>query len=118
MTTNKIRHWAVALGLVAVAGMTAASAAGYARHTAAPAAHFDAMPVASGDLGEVIVYAPHDLGEVIVHAPHDLGEVLVTVHRTPAEGTYLAEVVVTAPRAGAAFTARANDTAATLAAVQ
>ena len=118
MFTNKIRHWAVALGLVAVAvaGVTGASAAGFVHH--APAARTEALPVPSGDLGEVIVHAPHDLGEVIVHAPRDLGEVLVTVHREPVEGAYLAHVIVTVPRESDALYTHATEVAATLAAVQ
>ena len=117
MTTNKIRHLAVALGLVAVAAVTGASAAGFARHNA-PTARTETLPVPSGDLGEVIVHAPHDLGEVIVHAPHDLGEVLVIVHREPVEGAYLAHVVVTVPREGSTVYTRSTEAAATLAAVQ
>jgi len=117
MYTNKIRHIAVALGLVAVAVVTGASAAGFA-HRAAPAARGETLPVPAGDLGEVIVHAPHDLGEVIVHAPHDLGEVLVVVPRTPVSGTYLAEVVVTVPREDGALYTHATEAAATLAAVQ
>jgi hypothetical protein len=115
MLTNKIRHWVVALGLVAVAGITGASAAGFVRHAGA---RVEAMPVPSGDLGEVIVHAPHDLGEVIVHAPHDLGEILVTVHREPVEGAYLAHVIVTVPRESGAVYTNATEAAATLAAVQ
>ena len=115
MLTNKSRHFAVALGLVAIAAMTAASAAGHARHAKM---QNESLPVPSGDLGEVVVHAPHDLGEVIVHAPHDLGEVLVTVHRVPVEGAYLAEVVVTVPRETTEMYAGATEAAATLAAVQ
>ena len=117
MYTNKIRHIAVALGLVAVAVVTGASAAGFA-HRAAPAARGETLPVPAGDLGEVIVPAPHDLGEVVVHAPHALGEVLVIVHREPAEGAYLAHVVVTVPREENAVYTHATEAAATLAAVQ
>jgi len=117
MYTNKIRHIAVALGLVAVAVVTGASAAGFVRHNSA-AVRIEALPVPSGDLGEVVVHAPHDLGEVIVHAPHDLGEVLVVVHREPVEGAYLAHVVVTVPREGDAVYGHAAEAAATLAAVQ
>ncbi len=106
MNTNKIRHIAVALGLVAVAVVTGASAAGFA-HRAAPATRGETLPVPAGDLGEVIV-----------HAPHDLGEVLVIVPRTPLSGAYLAEVVVTVPREGAALYTLATEAAATLAAVQ
>jgi hypothetical protein len=99
MFSSKMRHWVVALGLVAVAGVTASSAAGFvhAGRATAPAASGSPV-VVSGDLGEVVVRAPHDLAEVIVHAPHDLGEVLVMVAPAPAGGTYLADVVVTAPR--------------------
>jgi hypothetical protein len=103
MSSSTMRHWVVALGLVAVAGVTAASAAGFGHtvHGAAGPAARGSLPVfVSGDLGEVVVYAPGDLGEVVVHAPHDLGEVLVNVARTPPAGTYLAEVVVTATRDG------------------
>jgi hypothetical protein len=117
MYTNKIRHIAVALGLVAVAAVTGASAAGFARHNA-PTVRTETLPVPSGDLGEVIVHAPHDLGEVVVHAPHDLGEVLVTVHREPVAGSYLAEVIVTVPRDGGTVYTRSTEAAATLAAVQ
>lgn len=117
MFTNKIRHWAVALGLVAVAAVTAASAAGFA-HRAATPSRTESLPLPSGDLGEVIVHAPHDLGEVVVHAPHDLGEVLVTVHREPAEGAYLAHVVVTVPRESDAIYTHATEAAASLAVVQ
>jgi len=117
MNTNKIRHIAVALGLVAVAVVTGASAAGFAHH-AAPTARTETLPVPSGDLGEVIVHAPHDLGEVIVHAPHDLGEVLVVVPREPVAGAYLAEVIVTVPREGVAVYTHATEAAATLAAVR
>jgi hypothetical protein len=117
MYTNKIRHIAVALGLVAVAVVTGASAAGFARHNAA-AVRTETLPVPSGDLGEVVVHAPHDLGEVIVHAPHDLGEVLVIVHPEPVDGAYLAEVVVTVPREDGAVYTHATEAAATLAAVQ
>jgi hypothetical protein len=116
MYTNKIRHIAVALGLVAVAVVTGASAAGFAHR--ASAARGETLPVPAGDLGEVIVHAPRDLGEVIVHASHDLGEVLVVVPRTPVSGAYLAEVVVTVPREGAALDTNAADAAATLAAVR
>ena len=71
------------------------------------------MPVASGDLGEVVVYAPGDLGEVVVHAPHDLGDVLVMVPRLPAPGVYLAKIVVTASRdRGSMVASDANATAA------
>jgi hypothetical protein len=118
MYTNKIRHWAVALGLVAVAGITGASAAGYTHHGRLPAGRSETLPVPSGDLGEVIVHAPGDLGEVIVHAPRDLGEVLVNVHREPVEGAYLAHVIVTVPREGSAVYTHVTEAAATLAAVQ
>ena len=96
MNNSTVRHWVVALGLVAVAGITGASAAGFvthARHGAPVAA-----PVVSGDLGEVVIVAPADLGEVVVHAPHDLGDVMVEARRTGPAPAYLAEVVVTAPR--------------------
>ena len=116
MFTNKIRHVAVALGLSAVAAMTAASAAGFAHH--AKATQSEPLPIPSGDLGEVVVHAPHDLPDVIVHAPHDLGEVLVNVHRVPVEGAYLAEVVVTVPREKGELYTRASDGVATLAVVQ
>jgi hypothetical protein len=117
MFSNTMRHWVVALGLVAVAGVTAASGAGFGHATRqAPPAARASLPAVSGDLGEVVVYAPGDLGEVIVRAPHDLGEVLVTVGRTPLEGAYMAEVVVTAPRDGGAGIT--DGAAATLAAVR
>ena len=110
MDATTIRHWGVALTLAAIAGITAASAAGFTHHGRAPAARTEVLPVPDGDLGEVVVHAPHDLGEIIVHAPHDLGEVLVTVRRDPVP--FLAEVVVTAQRAtidaGAAMVAVAR----------
>jgi hypothetical protein len=118
MFTSKIRHWAVALGMVAVAGITAASAAGLVRHTAAPAARIETLPVPSGDLGEVVVYAPHDLGEVIVHAPHDLGEVLVNVRREPVAGSYFAHVIVTVPRKSMPVDTLTTGAAATFAAAR
>ena len=117
MLTNKIRHSAIALGLVAIAAVTGASAAGFVRYGAQAAASAP-LPVPSGDLGEVIVHAPHDLGEVIVHAPRDLGEVLVTIPREPAAGAYLAHVVVTVPRESDAVYTHATEAAATLAVVQ
>ncbi len=116
MFTNKIRHWAVALGLVAIVCVTAASAAGLTHHAKGPAGRGEQLPVPSGDLGEVIVHGHAALGDV-APAIHDLGEVLVNVHREPVEGAYLAEVVVTVPRTGTADT-RADGAAATLAAVQ
>jgi hypothetical protein len=109
MFSSKIRHWVVALGLATVAGIAASSAAGLGSHAQrVPAAKMEreAMPVASGDLGEVVVYAPGDLGEIIVHAPHDLGDVLVLVPRLPAPGVFLAKIVVTAPRDGGTMLAR------------
>jgi hypothetical protein len=115
MLSNKIRHWAVALGLVAIVCVTAASASGLAHHAKGQEDRSE-LPVPSGDLGEVIVHGRAELGDV-VPAIHDLGEVLVTVHRMPADGAFLAEVVVTVPRAGTTG-ARADGTAATLAAVQ
>ena len=117
MFTNKTRHWTVALGLVAIAGFTAASAGGLV-HPANPGARSETLPVPSGDLGEVIVHAPGDLGEVIVHAPHDLGEVLVSVRRSEAEPAYLAQVVVTVPRERGAVYSPADDAVVSLAAVQ
>ena len=95
MFSTTMRHLVVAVALVAVAGVTGASAAGYVhtRHTLETAA-----PVVSGDLGEVVVHAPSDLGEVIVYAPHDLGNVLVEARRSTAGAPYLAEILVTAPR--------------------
>jgi len=106
MFTNKTRHLVVALALVAVAGITATSAAGFVHNGSEAATATDSSrPMVSGDLGEVVVLAPHDLGEVIVHAPHDLGEVLVNVAREPAPGTYLAQIEVTAPRARGGFAA-------------
>ena len=89
MFTSKIRHSVVGLGLLAAAGLAAASVSGFATGT---------LPTASGDLGEIVVNAPHDLGEVIVRAPHDLGEVFVFAQRAPFDAPFLAEVVVTAPR--------------------
>jgi hypothetical protein len=101
MFTSKMRHWVVALGLVAVVGVTGASAAGFvnhARHTGQATTESGQAPVVSGDLGEVVIHAPNDLGEVVVFAPHDLGNVLVEARRTGAAPAYLAEIVVTAPR--------------------
>ncbi len=111
MFTNTLRHWAVALGLVAIICVTAASAAG---HTKGQAGR-EALPIPSGDLGEIVVHGRAELGDVV--RVHDLGEVLVTVHRQPVEGSYLAEVVVTVPRL-AASDARSDGATATLAAVQ
>jgi hypothetical protein len=109
MFSSKMRHWIVALGLVAAASVAASSAAGLGSHVQrVPAAGIEreAMPVASGDLGEVVIYAPGDLGEIVVHAPHDLGDVLVMVPRLPPPGVYLAKIVVTATRDGGAMLAR------------
>ncbi|MBS0393377.1 MAG: hypothetical protein JSR54_02065 [Proteobacteria bacterium] len=106
MLTNKFRHWLVALTLVAVAGVTAASAAGLTAHRGATH-RTDALPIPSGDLGEVVV-----------HAPRDLGEVVVTVHRQPVDGEFLAEVVVTVPREDSAVYMHATEAAATLASLQ
>ena len=117
MSKNKLRRFAVALGLVAIAAVTGASAAGFARHSATPA-RTEPLPAPSGDLGEVIVHAPHELGEVIVHASRDLGEVLVTVRREPVEAAYLAHVIVTAPREAGAVYSHATEAAATLAVAQ
>lgn len=97
MFTTTMRHLVVAVGLVAVAGVTGASAAGYVKHTRT-SVEAPAPVVVSGDLGEVVVHAPNDLGEVIVYAPHDLGNVLVEARRSTAGAPYLAEVVVTASR--------------------
>lgn len=115
MYTNKIRHWAVALGLVAFAGITGASAAGFVHHTPARS---QALPVPSGDLGEVVVVAPRYLGEAALRARHDLGEVLVTVHREPVDGAYLAHVVVTVPRDRETVYTNATEAAATLASAE
>ena len=97
MFNTTMRHLVVALGLVAVAGVTGASAAGYVKHTR-QALETSAPVVVSGDLGEVVIHAPGDLGEVVVFAPHDLGNVLVEAPRSAAGAPYLAEVLVTAPR--------------------
>ena len=96
MFSTTKRHLVVALGLIAVAGVTGASAAGYVTHTRH--AVETSAPVVSGDLGEVVVHAPGELGEVVVFAPHDLGNVLVEARRSTAGAPYLAEVLVTAPR--------------------
>jgi hypothetical protein len=121
MFSSKIRHWVVALGLATVAGVAASSAAGLGSHAQrVPAAKIEreAMPVASGDLGEIVIYAPGDLGEIVVHAPHDLGDVLVMVPRLPAPGVYLAKIVVTAPRDSGAMLARDAQEAPALAQVR
>ncbi|HXQ64322.1 MAG TPA: hypothetical protein VN787_05665 [Steroidobacteraceae bacterium] len=105
MLNRTIRHWMVAVGLVAIAGVTAASASGLVRasHQASSAAieRID-PPTVGGDLGEVVVYAPGNFGAGVIHAPHDLGEVLVLVPREPTAKTFLAQIVVTAPRDSAA----------------
>jgi hypothetical protein len=106
MLTTKFRHWAVALGLVAVAGVTGASAAGVV-HRSAAAFTRTGLPVPSGDLGEIVVTAPRDLPEVIV-----------TVHREPVEGELLAHVIVTVPRERADLYTQATEAAATLASVR
>ncbi len=100
MFNSTKRHSVVGLALVAFAGVTAASAAGYVSHSShkAPASQTTAAPVVSGDLGEVVITAPGELGEVVVFAPHDLGNVLVEARRTGAAPAMLAEVIVTAPR--------------------
>jgi hypothetical protein len=121
MFSSKMRHWVVAIGLVAVVGITASSAAGFGSHARQiPAATIErqAMPLANGDLGEVVVYAPGDLGEIIVHAPHDLGEVLVMASRLPPAGVYLAKIVVTAPRDTGVTLARDADEAPAFAQVR
>jgi hypothetical protein len=96
MLSHKIRHYTVALGLVALAGLTGASAAGFVHNGRAPAQGEASRPVPAGELPEVVVHAPHDLGEITVHVRRDLGHVLVTAGRAPA--ATLAEVVVTVPR--------------------
>ncbi len=106
MFTNKIRRFTVALGLVAVAAVTGASAAGFAHRTATPVPS-ERLPVPSGDLGEVIV-----------HAPHDLAALLLTVDREPVEGAYLAHVIVTVPREAGAVYSDATEAVATLAVVE
>jgi hypothetical protein len=121
MFSSKTRHWVVALGLATVASIAASSAAGlgsHARRVHAAEIQVDAMPVASGDLGEVVVYAPGDLGEIVVHAPHDLGDVLVMVPRLPAPGVFLAKIVVTAPRDAGAMLARDAEEVPALAQVR
>ena len=112
MLSRTVRHLVVAVALVGVVGLTAASAAGgvsarQAAGTAAPVAQRQVLPNVSGDLGEFVVRAPGDLGEIVVHAPGDLGEVLVNVGRLPLAGQLMADVVVTAPRLGAAGLATA-----------
>ena len=112
MLSRTVRHLVVAIALLGVIGVTAASAAHgvsarQAAGTAAPAAQRGMLPNASGDLGEIVVHAPGDLGEILVHAPGDLGEVLVSVARLPLAGQLMADVVVTAPRLGAAGLATA-----------
>jgi hypothetical protein len=116
MLNRTVRHLVVAEALVAVAGLTAASAAGSAgtrssQRMSTPPTARQVLPQVSGDLGEVIVRAPGDLGEIVVHAPGDLGEVLVSAARLPADGQLMAEVVVTAPRVDGAELARAIDAA-------
>jgi hypothetical protein len=100
MLSRQIRHWVVALGLVTVAGVTAASAAGSVNGLRQSLQMGASAPLVSGDLGEIVVVAPHDLGEIIVRAPHDLDDVLVEVRSLPPSGQYLATVVVTASRIG------------------
>ena len=109
MFNRTVRHLVVAslLAATAVAGVTAASAAGdsglrHAAGGAAPSAQRQPLPFVSGELGEVVVRAPGELGEVVVHAPGDLGEVLVSVARAPVAGQLMADVVVSARRVGAA----------------
>ena len=101
MLSRTVRHLVVAVALVGVVGVTAASAAGgvsarQAAGTAAPVSQREMLPNVSGDLGEFVV-----------HAPGDLGEVLVNVGRLPLAGQLMADVVVTAPRLGAAGLATA-----------
>jgi hypothetical protein len=98
MFSTKIRHWVVAVGLIAAAGVTAESARGFSHGHAPTTSAAQGLPVPTGDLGEVVVRAPHDLGEIVVRAPHDLADVLVNVRPMPAAGAYLAEVTVTASR--------------------
>ena len=98
MVKSTVRHWVVAVGLVAVAGITGASAAGFVTHARHNATIATPAPAVGGDLGEVVIIAPADLGEVVVHAPHDLGNVMVEARRTGPAPAYLAEVIVTAPR--------------------
>ena len=102
MLKRTVRHAVVAVGLFAVVGITASSAAGFARVHHAPVQQMqrDVLPAAAGDLGEVVILAPGELGEVVVHAPHDLADVRVSVRRSDSD-RYLAQVVVSAPRSGA-----------------
>jgi hypothetical protein len=119
MLNRTIRHWLVAVALVAVAGVTAASASGLvhgSRQVSPIITERTGSPVVSGDLGEVIVYAPGNFGAGVIHAPHDLGEVLVEVPREPAATTYLAEIVVSVPRESAMHFG--NDGAVTVAAAR
>lgn len=97
MFTNRMRHYSVAFGLLALAGLTGASAAGYVHNGRVPAPAAESRPTPAGELPEVVVHAPHDLGEITVRVRRELGHVLVGTERAPA--TTLAEVVVTAPRA-------------------
>lgn len=102
MLKRTVRHAAVAVGLFAIVGITASTAAGFAgvHHGQAQGVERDAMPTPAGDLGEVIIHAPGELGEIVVHAPHDLADVRVSVRRSDSD-RYLAQVVVSAPRSGA-----------------
>jgi hypothetical protein len=86
MFTSKIRRLMVAVALVAVAGAAGAGATAFHGHNGGAA-----LPVATGDLGEVVIYAPGDLGEVIVMAPRDLPDVLVSVARVPFDAPILAD---------------------------
>jgi len=119
MFSRTIRHTLVALGLVAVAGVTASSAAGLVhatRHLPLSTAERVGLPTATGDLGEVVVRVPGNFGAGVVHGPHDLGEVLVEVPRAPVAQIYFTPIVVTARRDDSA--APAGVAVATVAAVR
>jgi hypothetical protein len=92
MFTSKVRRLMVAVALVAVAGVAGAGATNFHGHKigATP------LPVATGDLGEIVIYAPGDLGEVVVMAPRNLPDVLVSVARVPFDAPILADADIAA----------------------
>lgn len=96
MNTRNLRHLVVAVGLVAVAGVAAATTAHRApvaaravqihTTTATPAAMADLPEVivyAPAEMAEVIVYAPRDLAKAVVHTRHDLGDVMADAAAQP-----------------------------------
>ncbi len=113
MFTSKIRHGLVAVAILAVAGATVASAAGFARRDSVGDRALP--PQISGDLGEVVVYAPHDLGEIVVYAPRDLADIQVRLTGRSAVSGDLGEIVVTAPRMRRAIFPSVTEAGATLA---